>query len=129
MLSPQILKGLRKVVGKENVFTGTLDLLLYEYDGSMDAMKPDAVVFAHSAGEVSQVLALAHRHGIPCVPRGSGTNLSGGSVPARGGIVLELSRMNRILEIDVPNQRAVVEPGVYNLDPECLGPVRFFLRS
>ncbi|MDZ7271751.1 MAG: FAD-binding protein [candidate division KSB1 bacterium] len=127
MLSSETLKNLRKIVGKENVLTAEVDLLLYEYDGSMDAMRPDVVVFAHSTHEVSQVLALAHRHGIPCVPRGSGTNLSGGSVPARGGIVLELSRMNRILEIDTANQRAVVEPGVYNLDLQnALAPLGFF---
>lgn len=127
MLPTHILKQLRKIVGKGNVLTDPLDLLLYEYDGSMDAMRPEAVVFAHSTAEVSDVLALAYRERIPCVPRGSGTNLSGGSVPAKGGIVLELTRMNRILEIDVANQRAVVEPGVYNLDLQnALSPLGYF---
>lgn len=127
MLSSHVLKKLSKIVGRHNVLTNPVDLLLYEYDGSMDSMRPEAVVFVHSTAQVAQVLALAHQYRIPCVPRGSGTNLSGGSVPAKGGIVLELTRMNRILEIDTANERAVVEPGVYNLDLQnALAPFGYF---
>ena len=64
------------------------------------------------ADEVSQVVRLCHRLGVPYTARGAGTGLSGGAIPARGGVLINLSRMNRILEIDVPNMRAVVEPGV-----------------
>lgn len=87
---------------------------------------PDAVVFPASTAEVAAVVKLARKHQVPVTPRGAGTNLSGGTLPVRGGIVLEFSRMNRILEIDTTNQRAVVEPGVVNLDLQnVLAPMGF----
>jgi len=77
--------------------------------------RPDCIVLPGSTEEVSKIVKFAHREGIPIIARGSGTNLSGGTIPARGGIVIHFSRMNRILEIDTENQRAVVEPGVFTL--------------
>src|SRR4030066_927041 len=101
-----------KIVGKENVLSSETDLFLYGYDASLFRGKPDCIVLPGSTEEVSKIVKFAHQNGIPVIARGSGTNLSGGTVPTRGGIILHFSRMNRILEIDIDNQRAVVEPGV-----------------
>jgi glycolate oxidase len=89
--------------------------MLYEYDGSIDKHRPLAVVFPLSTDQVSAVVRLCHQLGVPYTARGAGTGLSGGAIPARGGVLISLARMNRILEIDVDNLRAVVEPGVVNL--------------
>ncbi|MBW1789412.1 MAG: FAD-binding protein [Deltaproteobacteria bacterium] len=93
-----------------------MDLMLYSYDASQDKAMPDVVVLPGSTDEVSRVMALAHTHKVPILGRGSGTNLTGGTVPVKGGIVVHFSRMNRILEIDIPNRTATVEPGVITLD-------------
>jgi glycolate oxidase len=115
MIGEQVLTRLKEIVGEAHVLTDPADLYLYTYDASLHAGKPDVVVFPDNTAQVSQVVSLAQAGGIPIVARGGGTNLSGGSVPTRGGIVLVLSRMTRVLEIDPPNQRAVVEAGLYNL--------------
>src|SRR5439155_2959848 len=91
------------------------DLMLYEYDGSIDKLRPQAVIFPLSTLEVSQVVKTCKRYGVPYTARGAGTGLSGGAIPSPGGILINLARMNRILEIDVGNMRAVVQPGVVNL--------------
>ncbi len=91
------------------------DLMLYEYDGSIDKVRPLVVVFPRSAEEVSRVVRLCNRFGLAYTARGAGTGLSGGALPVAGGVLISLARMNRILEIDVDNLRAVVEPGVVNL--------------
>jgi len=120
MLDPQrrkkLIKDLQAIVGGDGVLHTPPHLETYGYDASLYQAKPEAVVLPQSTEEVSAVVRLTHREKIPIVARGSGTNLSGGSIPAGGGIVIHLSRMNRILEIDLPNQRAIVEPGVFNLD-------------
>ncbi len=110
-----LVKGLEAIVGKERVVHHPEDLLVYEYDGSIDRAMPQAVVLPDSTGEVSRVLALAYREGVAVVGRGSGTGLSGGAVASEGGLQVALTRMNRILEVDVENRLAVVEPGVINL--------------
>jgi len=92
------------------------DLMLYEYDGSVDRGRPELVVFPRSADETAEVVRIARRHCIPVVARGAGTGLSGGSIPLRGGVVVAFTRMNRILETDLDNECAVVEAGVVNLD-------------
>ena len=92
------------------------DLIVFEYDGSVDRAMPQLVVLPASTDEVSRVLETALRYGLPVVARGAGTGLSGGAVAEEGGIVLALTRMKRILEIDTVNQVAVVEPGVVNVD-------------
>jgi len=106
---------LAQIVGKENVLASEMDLMLYGYDASLYKGRPDCIVLPGSTEEVSKIVRFAHKQGIPVVARGSGTNLSGGTIPTRGGIVLHFSRMNRILEIDTENQRAVVEPGIFTL--------------
>ena len=116
MLDRRLLKSLTRIVGRAHVLTAPADVLLYGYDSSTAKGQPEAVVFPTSTEEVSRVLSLCAQYHLPFVPRGAGTNLSGGSVALRGGVVVELSRMNKVLEIDVANQRAVVQPGVVNLE-------------
>ncbi len=116
MVSKEHLRKLGKIVGKENVLHEKLDLFLYGYDGSMETHNPDMIVFASSTEQVAQIVRFAAHESIPLVARGSGTNLSGGSVPAHGGIILDLTAMKTILEIDTENRCAVVQAGVYNLD-------------
>ncbi|HSR11419.1 MAG TPA: FAD-binding protein, partial [Thermodesulfobacteriota bacterium] len=111
----KIRGSLQGIVGSANVLWKDVDLAVYEYDAGLGRGKPSFVVFANDADQVAAVVRFLSREGISYVARGSGTNLSGGTVPLNGGVVIELSRMNRILEIDPENQRAVVEPGVYNL--------------
>ncbi|MCE2464152.1 MAG: FAD-binding protein [Dehalococcoidia bacterium] len=112
----RIIKELEDIVGKANVIYHPEDLLVYEYDGSIDKAIPEAVVFPATTEEVSKLVALAHREDIPVVGRGSGTGLSGGAIASLGGLQIALTRMRGILEIDVVNGLAVVEPGVVNLD-------------
>jgi glycolate oxidase len=111
----KMLEELVNIVGKENVLSSETDLMLYGYDASLFRGKPDCVVLPGSTEEVSRIVKFAHGEGVPVVARGSGTNLSGGTIPTRGGIVIHFSRMNRVLEIDIENQRAVVEPGLFTL--------------
>ena len=113
---PSIIRDLERIVGRANVIYHPEDLLVYEYDGSIDRAVPQAVVLPSSTEEVSKVVALAHREDLPVVGRGAGTGLSGGAIANLGGIQLALTRMKRILELDVDNRLAVVEPGVVNLD-------------
>jgi glycolate oxidase len=114
--SPRILRRLSSIVGREGLLYDPTDLQVYEYDASLEKERPGAVVLPTSREEVIEIIKLAWKEKIPFVARGSGTNLSGGSVPPEGGLVIEFSRMNRILEIDLENLCAVVEPGVYNLE-------------
>src|SRR4030043_1747458 len=111
----KLVEELSKIVGKENVLSSETDLLLYGYDASLFKGKPDCIAFPGSTQEVSEIVRFCHREKIPVIARGSGTNLSGGTIPTRGGVILHFSRMNRILEIDIENQRAVVEPGLFTL--------------
>jgi glycolate oxidase subunit GlcD len=120
MIPKDFIKKLEEIVGPEFVSCSEMDLTLYGYDASLDRGRPDAVVLPDSTEEVSALVALAHREKIPIVARGSGTNLSGGTIPANGGIVVHFSRMNRILEIDIPNRTVTVEPGVITLDLQNL---------
>jgi glycolate oxidase subunit GlcD len=120
MESNALVSGLAEIVGSEYVLSSEMDLTLYGYDASLERGKADVVVLPDSAEEVSRVVALAHKEKIPVIARGSGTNLSGGTIPTRGGIVVHFSRMNRILEIDIPNRAVTVEPGVITLDLQTL---------
>jgi glycolate oxidase len=106
---------LRQLLPDERVLWRDYDLMLYEYDGSIDKLRPLAVVFPLSTDEVSHIVKTCNRFGVPYTARGAGTGLSGGAIPASGGILINLARMTRILEIDVANMRAIVEPGVVNL--------------
>jgi glycolate oxidase len=105
-----------KIVGRGGYLDQPEDLALYEYDGSIDKALPDLVVFPQSTEQVSALVKLANQSGIPIVGRGAGTGLSGGAIARAGGMIISFARMNRILEIDLPNERAVLQPGVVNLD-------------
>ena len=111
-----LISRLEEIVGPENVLSSDMDLELYSYDASLDKARPDVVVLPGSTEEVSDVVTLAYAEKIPIIGRGSGTNLTGGTIPIRGGIIIHFSRMNRILELDIPNRTVTVEPGIINLD-------------
>jgi len=116
-LEDRVLAELRAVVGDSGLLTEPEDLRTYECDGLTNFRAiPRAVLLPSSTGEVQGILRICHRERIPFVARGAGTGLSGGALPVADGIVISLARMNRILEVDIPNQRVVVEPGVVNLD-------------
>ena len=118
---------LRAIVGADDVLDRPVDLQTYEYDAYLERSAPRAVVFVHTTQEVSAVLGVLHRHGIPFVPRGCGTNLSGGSLALDGAVVLEMGRMNRVLEIDIANQRMTVQVGIFNLDiSTILSPLGYY---
>src|SRR5487761_130280 len=115
-MQPQLIRELKALLGPKAVLSEPEDLMLYEYDGSVELGSPRCIVFPAAASEVSGIVRLANRYETPIVGRGAGTGLSGGAIARNGGIVIAFSRMNRILEIDATNLRAVVQPGVVNLD-------------
>ncbi|MCC7362813.1 MAG: FAD-binding protein [Dehalococcoidia bacterium] len=111
----ELLARLRAAVGDRNVAWRPEDLLLYEYDGTIEKKLPYAVAFPDGADETAAVVRACNELGVPVTPRGAGTGLSGGAVPARRGVVIATTRMRRILEIDPVNRLAVVEPGLPNI--------------
>ncbi len=114
---PSELAGdLGKIVGADNVRHQERDLLLFSYDASPETIRPEAVVFPRTTEETSAVVRLARERQVPVTPRGGATSLSGGPVAADGGIVVSLTKMDRVLELDLPNQRAVVQPGCICMD-------------
>jgi len=115
-----LINRLKDIVGHNHVLHSDMDLTLYGYDASLEKGKPDVVVLPNSTEEVSKVVRLAHEEKIPIIGRGSGTNLSGGTIPVKGGIVVHFSRMNRVLEVDIPNRTVTVEPGVITLDLQTM---------
>ncbi len=115
-MNPEILTKLRQIVGPDNVLSEPEQALVYECDGfAFHRHRPDAVAFVSNREQVAQIIRLAREHRIPFVPRGAGTGLSGGALPRFGGIVIELSRMREVKEIDAENRQVVSEPGVINL--------------
>jgi glycolate oxidase len=116
MLTPGVLEDLQRIVGSANIILNPEEKLVYECDGlTMFKAAPDVVVLPTSTQQVAEVVRVAHRHHIPFVARGGGTGLSGGALATEGGIMIALTKLNQILEIDLENQRAVVQPGVVNL--------------
>ena len=111
-----LLSRLRAAIGDDGVFAEPADLLTYEYDMGFDTHPPEVVVLPRSAQQVQVAVRLANEAGMPIVARGAGTGLVGGAIPLQGGMVISLVRMNHILEVDYANRRAVVEPGVINLE-------------
>jgi len=114
-LSEEILRQFAATVGDGGMIVERNQLQTYECDG-LTALRtvPSAVLLPRSRDEVQAIVRLCAQHKIPFVARGAGTGLSGGALPAAGGIVLSFARMNRILAVDIPNQRVTVEPGVIN---------------
>src|SRR5712692_8090856 len=116
-MEERILAELRAVVGGRGLISSPEELHTYECDGLTNfRVMPRAVLLPNSTQQVQAVVRICHRERIPFVARGSGTGLSGGALPVENGIVISLARMNRILEVDFPNARVTVEPGVINLD-------------
>lgn len=112
-----LLHELRAIVGDRGLISSPEELHTYECDGLTNfRVMPAAVLLPANTEQVQSIVRLCHREKIPFVARGSGTGLSGGALPVENGIVLSLARMNRILEVDIPNARVIVEPGVINLD-------------
>ncbi|MDX2150747.1 MAG: FAD-linked oxidase C-terminal domain-containing protein [Bryobacteraceae bacterium] len=116
MIPQAAVRKVEALLGRRGYLDRAEDLLLYEYDGGVDKHKPDLVAFPRSTAEVAGLVKIAREYDLPFVGRGAGTGLSGGAIPAQGGLMVNFARMNRILEIDLENERAVVEPGVVNLD-------------
>src|SRR3954451_8217181 len=110
-----LFQHLAEIVGRRSVLTEDAQLRTYECDGLTNfRVVPGAVVLPSTAEQVQAIVRLCHRERVPFVARGSETGLSGGALPVEGGIVISLARLNRILEVDIPNARVVVEPGVIN---------------
>ncbi len=112
MIEPRLIDELKEIVGEQNVLTSPEELLCYSYDSTVLQHLPEIVVLPRTAAEVAAVVKLASRDKLPIVPRGAGTNLAGGTIPIQGGIVISVTRMTDILEIDTVNMVAVVQPGV-----------------
>jgi glycolate oxidase len=111
-MDKKIKDELNNIVGKENFLDSIEERICYSYDATNQKYLPDAIAFPGSTQEVSGILKIANRDKIPVIPRGAGTGFTGGSLPVQGGIILVMTRMNRIIEIDTDNLIAVVEPGV-----------------
>jgi glycolate oxidase len=117
LMDARILDELRAIVDSRGLISSPEELHTYECDGLTNfRVMPRAVLLPISSDQVQAIVRICHREKIPFVARGSGTGLSGGALPVENGIVISLARMNRILEVDFPNARAIVEPGVINLD-------------
>ncbi len=117
MDTDQVKRELGAIVGTPNVLTSRAERTVYSYDASVfRGRELLAVVFPDSAEEIARLVTWCNQHNIPYIARGAGTAISGGSISTHGGIMIELSHMNRILEIDLTNRLAVVEPGVINQD-------------
>jgi glycolate oxidase len=114
MIDKTTIEELEGIVGDINVLTGKVDLVTYSYDATADMPKqvPDAVVMPTSTEEVQRIINLAREKGLAVYPRGAGTNLSGGTIPIKKGIVLSFQRMSKILDVDPANLTATVQPGV-----------------
>ena len=116
-MDARILQEFRAVVGERELICSDEELRTYECDGLTNfRVMPQAVLLPSNTQQVQAIVKICHRERIPFVARGSGTGLSGGALPVKNGVVISLARMNRILEVDLPNARVVVEPGVINLD-------------
>jgi glycolate oxidase len=127
-IPPELLEELRDACGHEHVLTHHHQLRTYESDGLLQyAALPGVVVLPATAEQVQRCVRACHQHGVAWVARGSGSGLSGGAMPVEGGVVIAVSRMRRILEVDLANQRVVVEPGVTNIAvSEAVGPSHFY---
>ncbi len=117
MLNSDFIDALERIVGPDGLLRDANELLTYESDGlARLRAKPGCVVLPHTVDEVQAIVRLCHAHAVPFIARGHGTGLSGGALPRPDGVLIGLSRLNRIIEIDIPNQRITVEPGVINLE-------------
>ena len=108
----RLITSISDIVGSDNLTSRIEDLHCYSYDGTARPHLPGLVVFPQSAAQISEIMKLASTHRIPVVPRGAGTGMTGGIVPVEGGIVMAMTKLDAIVEIDTDNQIGIVEPGV-----------------
>jgi len=117
MIDKTHIQHFKKLLGEENVYDDKAHMIAYSYDATRNHFEPDAVVFPRNEEDISEILRYCNEHGIVIVPRGAGSGFTGGALPSKGGIVLAFEKhMNKILEIDMKNMVAVVQPGVINKD-------------
>ena len=115
-MNSDLIRELQTLLGPASVLSLPEELLMYEYDGSIEKSLPDAVVFPTTTLQVSEIVKLANKYDVPIVGRGAGTGLSGGAIARAGGVMIVFARMNRILSVDYENLRAVVQPGLVNAE-------------
>lgn len=126
-MDDNIKQALIDIVGHQNFTESLIDMVSYSYDASDHNHRPEAAVWPITSEQVSRILALANEHAFPVTPRGAGTGLTGATVPIRGGLILDLCRMNKLLEIRIADRQVVVQPGVVYADLEkALAPHGFF---
>src|SRR5690625_490736 len=114
MVTEELIEQFKSIVGKENVLDDSASLLAYSYDSTPGLQKiPTAVIMPKNTAEVSNIVKICSQNKIPIIPRGSGTNLCGGTVPIEGSVVLLFNHLNKILEIDQENLTMTVQPGVF----------------
>src|SRR3972149_4648593 len=120
MVDKSTIQGIKNIVGKENVGEDKETRICYSFDATNLKYLPDLIVYPFTREQISAILKLANEARFPVIPRGAGTGFTGGTLPVEGGVVLVLTKMNRILQIDRENLLAVVEPGVvtYHLQQE-----------
>lgn len=100
------------IVGEDNFSDKIEDLIPYSYDASINVYRPDALIWPETKEQISQIVTIANKKGVPIIPRGAGTSLSGGVIAIEGGIVIDVSKMNKIIEIKIEDRYATVQPGV-----------------
>jgi len=126
-MDERVKKALIDIVGEEGYTDNLIDMVSYSYDASEHRHRPSCAVWVESAEQVSEILKFANKELIPVIPRGAGTGLSGMAVPIRGGIILDLSHMNKIISISIEDRMAVVQAGViYSELEKALKPYGFF---
>ena len=126
-LEDRVREELKTIVGEDHLLDSPEDLVNYSYDAYVREFLPEAALLPSSTEEVARTVQVAAREGIPITARGAGTNISGGSVPKEGGLIVSFTKMNRILEINRVNRYAVVQPGVVNAHlQEAVGKVGLF---
>ncbi len=111
-MQKKVLEEIASSVGKDHLLTDKEERMCYSYDATNQKFQPEAVVFPRNPQQVAQVMLSANHHLFPVIPRGAGSGFVGGSLPVEGGLVLVLTRMNRIITIEPENLTATVEPGV-----------------
>ncbi|MEA3512128.1 MAG: FAD-linked oxidase C-terminal domain-containing protein [Campylobacterota bacterium] len=117
MIDKKHLEQLSQIVGDENIKSDKAHLIAYCYDATKSRFEPDAVVFPRTEDDISKILSYCNENKIIIVPRGAGSGFTGGALPASGGIILSLEKhMNKLIEIDMQNMLAIVQPGMINMD-------------
>jgi glycolate oxidase len=116
-MNQRLVDQFRQAIGHEAVLTEPVQLVTYECDALPHLRNvPELVLLPRSAADVQKVVRICDTEGVPFVARGHGTGLSGGALPVPGGVVISLAKLNRVLDVDIPNRRVTVEPGVTNLE-------------